>query len=209
MNSLLQMQAVIEAPYYEGEFLCPWQVAEFKPFSMLRLHGETTYSETGLVFAQLAKYNQIELAIDKQGVLEQILKAENLVLPGGIRLVSEEKVISPSCCCGLETWREWINFLKTGESPWLGHDPSPWIESQGDIVRVWSDGGIEPTTDAFHIDISRSRFQRALTLVERELQAFLFCIEGWAQEIGFVEPSKLSQKFNQCFLIEKRYCEPT
>jgi hypothetical protein len=135
MSTFIQMQAVIEAPYYEGEFLCPWEVPEVRPFSLIRLWGEMTYPEIGLVFAQLAQYNQIKLSSDKQVVLKQILKAKSLVLPGGIQVVcTGQDTISPSCCCGLETWREWIDFLKTGQSPWLGHDPSPWVEGLGDII---------------------------------------------------------------------------
>ncbi|MDJ0705407.1 MAG: hypothetical protein QNJ46_19155 [Leptolyngbyaceae cyanobacterium MO_188.B28] len=207
MKSLIQMQAVIEAPYHEGEFLCPWPVSEFEPFSMIRLCGDMTYPEIGLIFAQLAQYNQIELTNDKQAVLEQLLEAESLVLPGGIQILSEEKVIPPSCCCGLETWREWINFLKTGNSPWLGHDPSPWVESQGNVIRVWSDGGIEPIKNAFYVDVSRPYFKRALMLVEQELQAFLFSIESWAQNVGFTGSNGLFQKFDDCFKIGRRHTE--
>ena len=57
--TLIQMQAVIEAPYYEGEFSCPWAIVKFEPYSMMRLHGLMTYPEIGLVFAQLAKYNKL------------------------------------------------------------------------------------------------------------------------------------------------------
>lgn len=203
MNSLIQMQAVVESPYYADEFLCPWPIPEFKPLAMIRLWGEMTYPEIGLVFAQLARYNQIELANNKQTVLEEILKTESLVLPGGIQIVSAEKVIPPSCCCGLETWREWIDFLQTGHSPWLGHDPSPWVERQGNIIRIWSDGGIAPTQDAFHIDVSQPEFEKALMGVERELKAFLLAIERWAQNISFAEPNQLFQKFDQCFKIGK------
>ncbi|KAI9135143.1 hypothetical protein [Acaryochloris sp. CCMEE 5410] len=203
MNSSIQMQAVVESPYDAGEFLCPWPVPEFKPLSMIRLWGEMTYPEIGLVFAQLARYNQIELANNKHTVLEQILEAESLVLPGGIQIVSEAKVIPPSCCCGLETWREWIDFLQTGYSPWLGHDPSPWVERQGTIIRIWSDGGLEPMRDAFNIDVSQPEFEKALMGVERELQAFLFSIESWAQDIGVAEPNQLFQKFDHCFNIRK------
>lgn len=206
MSTFIQMQAVIEAPYYEGEFLCPWEVPEVRPFSLIRLWGEMTYPEIGLIFAQLAQYNRIELSNDKQVVLKQILKAKSLVLPGGIQIVcTGQHTISPSCCCGLETWREWIDFLKTGQSPWLGHDPSPWVEGLGDVVRIWSNGGIEPARNAFHIDVSRSQFEKALRVVERDLQAFLFCIDSWAQEIGFVESGKLFQKFDEYFNVRRRY----
>ncbi|NEQ68301.1 MAG: hypothetical protein F6K21_22930 [Symploca sp. SIO2D2] len=202
MDSLIQMQAVVETPYHEGEFVCPWEVPEFQPFSLLPVSGEMTYPEIGLVVAQLAQYNQIELTNDKQVVLRDILKAEGLVLPGGIQVISEgKKPISPSCCGGLETWREWIDFLQTGDSPWLGHDPSPWMENQGYFIRIWSDGGMEPAKNAFYIDVSRSDFERGLRQVEQELQAFLFCIESWAQEIEFAESRELLQKVDECFQI--------
>ncbi|WP_299415161.1 hypothetical protein [Acaryochloris sp. IP29b_bin.148] len=131
------------------------------------------------------------------------MEAESLVLPGGIQIVSEEKVIPPSCCCGLETWREWIDFLQTDHSPWLGHDPSPWVERQGNSIRIWSDGGTVPTRDAFYMDVSQPEFEKALMRVERELQAFLFSIESWAQDIGFAKPNPLFQKFDHCFKIWK------
>jgi hypothetical protein len=207
MNSSFQMRAVIEAPNYEGEFLCPWQVAEFKPFSMIPLSGEMTYPEIGLVFAQLAQYNQIELSCKKQVILEQILEAESLVLPGGIEVISEGMSIPPSCCCGLEGWRDWILFLETGDSPWLGHDPSPWIENQGGNILVWSDGGMESARNTFYIEVPRPHFKRVLTLVERELQAFLFSIESWAQEVGFNRSNELFQKFDECFNVGRKYTE--
>lgn len=74
MNSSIQLQAVIEAPYYEGEFFCPWEVIDFQPCSTIRLFGEMSYPEIGLVFAQLAKYNQIKLADDKQVVIRKLLE---------------------------------------------------------------------------------------------------------------------------------------
>ncbi len=205
MSSSIQLQAIVEAPNYEDEFLCPWEVAEFEPLSRIRLSAKITYPEIGLVFAQLAKCNKIKLENDKQTILKQILADDCLVLPGGIQVVQKRDIISPGCCCGLETWREWMYFLKTGQSPWLGHDPSPWLERRGDIIRIWSDGGIEPSSNAIYIDISYSQFKQALTLLEQDLQAFLFCIESWAQEIGFTESNKLSYKFDKCFDIGRRY----
>ena len=206
MSSLIQMQAVVEAPHYEDEFSCPWAVSEVLPFSMITLSGEMTYAKIGLVIAQLAKYNQIELTGDRLTVLNQIIAAESLVLPGGIQVTSEtQSTISPSCCCGLETWRDWVDFLKTGASPWLGHDPSPWIENLGDAIRIWSDGGMQAASKAFHIDVLRDRFAKSLILVEQDLQAFLFCVDSWAKEMGFAQSSKLCQKFDKCFNLKQDY----
>jgi hypothetical protein len=201
-----QLYAVIEAPYYQDEFIFPWDVPVFDSFSRIRLSGEMTYPEIGLVFAQLARYNQVDLSGESQTVLNQILEAESLVLPGGIQAVWADKVISPSCCCGLETWRDWQEFLKTGETPWLGHDPSPWLEIRGDLIRIWSDGGLdESIKNAFYVEIKRSAFREAIQSVERDLQGFLFCISSWAIEVGFQQSDELFQKFDRCFHIGRRY----
>jgi hypothetical protein len=201
-----QLHAVIEAPCSQDECIFPWDVPIFDSFSRIRLSGQMTCPEIGLVFAQLARYNQIDLSGDRQIVLKQILEAENLVLPGGIQAVWASKVIPPSCCCGLETWRDWQEFLKTGETPWLGHGPSPWLEIQGDLIRIWSDGGLgESTKNAFYIETERSIFRESLQSAERDLQAFLFCISSWAVAVGFEKSDELFQKFDHCFHIGRRY----
>jgi hypothetical protein len=208
MTSLFQLQAVIESPYLQDEFICPWDLPSFEPFSRIRLSGEMTCPEIGLVFAQLARYNQLDLSSESQTVLKQILEAERLVLPGGLQVVWADKVIPPSCCCGLETWRDWQEFLKTGETPWLGHDPSPWVEMRSDLIRIWSDGGLgESLKNTFYIDIERSAFRKGVQSAERDLQAFLFCIGSWVVEVGFEQSDELVQKFDRCFHIGRRYTE--
>ncbi len=206
MNSPFQIQAVVEAPSGQGE--CPWTIPQPEASSWIRLSGEITYEEIGLVCAQLVQYNCLDLSGEAKSVLKQVLDAESLVLPGGLQVILGNQLITPSCCCGLETWREWQYFLKTGESPWLGHDPSPWVEQRDDTVRIWSDGGLgESVRKAFYIDVSRSVFREGLRLVERELQGFLFCIPSWAQEVGFEQSNALFQKFDQCFNIGRRYTD--
>lgn len=196
INSPIQMQAVVEAPYFD-DFSCPWNVPEFTSFSLIPIHPDITYPEIELIFAQLAQYNQIELVEDKRVVLKQIIAEDGLILPGGIRVIINDRQdsIEPGCCCGLETWREWFDLLQTGNSPWLGHDPSPWIELKGEIVRIWSDGGIEKVSDAFAIEVRQTNFIQALMKIERDLQAFLVCIDSWTKEIGFEESNQLVQKF--------------
>ncbi|MEM6751715.1 MAG: hypothetical protein AAF630_01815 [Cyanobacteria bacterium P01_C01_bin.38] len=146
MNVNSQLQAVVEAPYNENEPLYPWAVADYKPFSFIRLSGKMTDGEVGLVFAQLVDYNDILSEGSANDVLHRVIQAPSLVLPGGIQArAANNKVISPSCCCGLERWRDWLRFMKKGQSPWLGHDPNPWVEKVKELVRVWSD------TKAFRI----------------------------------------------------------
>ncbi|KAF3883832.1 MULTISPECIES: hypothetical protein [Nostocales] len=119
---------------------------------------------------------------------------------GGLQVrTATDKVINPSCCCGLETWRDWLRFVKKGQSPWLGHDPSPWVEKVGGLVRVWSDKGAK----AFHIDFEQSKFEAELSKVQQDLNALLERSEDWASREGCSEPSKLSGKFDECFNISR------
>ncbi|MEH2404715.1 hypothetical protein [Nostoc sp.] len=111
------LQAVIEAPWYEGEPLCPWFVADHKPFSRIQLYGEMTDLEVGLIFAQLVKYNDLDSESDAYEVLYQVIESETLILPGGLQVRSTaDELIYPGCCCGLEEWREWLDFLTKGRS---------------------------------------------------------------------------------------------
>ncbi len=81
------------------------------------------------------------------------------------------------------------------------------IESQDPIIRVWSDGGIDLSKATFHIEVLRSDFKRALTLVEQDLQAFLFSIESWTQVISFKAANQLFERFDDDFKIKTRSTE--
>jgi hypothetical protein len=206
MSSPFQLQAVVELYGLDAQSTFPWEIAEIDSFVWIRLSAEMTQPEIGLFFAQLARYQQIDLSGNREEILKEILGADGLALPGGIQAVFEEQVISPSCCCGLESWRDWQEFLRTGKTPWLGHDPSPWLEQRGGVIRIWSDGGLdESMKNAFKIEVERPAFERALQSVERDLLGFRFCIESWCESIGFDRASELAKKVEQCFQIGQRH----
>jgi hypothetical protein len=54
----------------------------------------------------------------------------------GVHRGRSRTVIGPSCCCGLEGWKAWLDILTTGQSPWMGHDPAPFVELLGEQVCV-------------------------------------------------------------------------
>jgi hypothetical protein len=205
-SSPFQLQAVIEFYSLDVESVCPWEIAEIDGLVWMRLSAEMTQPEIGLFFAQLASYNQIDLSRNREAILKDILAADRLALAGGIQAVFNDRVISPSCCCGLEGWREWQHFLKTGETPWLGHDPSPWLEQVDGVIRIWSDGGLGNSIEnAFEFEVDRPVFELALQSVERDLLGFRFCIESWCESIGFERASELADKVEQCFQLSQRH----
>jgi hypothetical protein len=140
--ALPELHPVVEAPWFEGAPPWPWLIANREPFSFIRLSGGMPKPEVGSVIAQLVGYNQVEAEPTVEGLLATAIVAESLVLPGGVQASAGEHEINPSCCCGLEEWRAWLECLESGGSPWMGHDPAPRIEWAGEVVRVWSDGGL-------------------------------------------------------------------
>jgi hypothetical protein len=206
MAPALILQAVIATPIVTSEFTSPWPMAPANTSDWIKLSGEMTNPEIGLALSLLLEHNQLDSSHSVSEVLEQLLVAAELIWMGGIRAVgSDGRNIPPSCCCGLETWREWPDFLATGTTPWLGHSPSPWVENYGDAIRIWSDGGLgESVKNAFFVDVSRAVFKESLSLVERDLQAFLFCVESWAQEVGCDQSAELVQKIDRCFDIRRK-----
>lgn len=197
------LNAVVQLPRHQVKLLCPWEIVDYEPSSFMSLHGDMTSLEVGLILARLINYGGLELEGSVNDVLHQIIESQSMVLPGGLQAINGEKskVISPSCCCGLESWQDWESFLVTGESPWLGHTPDPWVERVGDLIRVWSDGGIYPLQNGFYIDFERSTFEMELEKVHQDLSDFVLLVELWAAGIGFSGAWELAQKFRQFFHI--------
>ncbi|WP_157544907.1 hypothetical protein [Microtetraspora fusca] len=106
--------------------------------------------------------------------------------------------ISPSCCSGLEDWREW-GALPQGYWPFLGHDPSPWIEILSDRFRVWPDDG-RSAGDLF-IDIPARELPGLLRGVQRDLLGFLNAVEKWALAIFPDRTPALLELLDECFDI--------
>jgi hypothetical protein len=206
MSCSFELRAVIDLYGFEIEPTCPWEVADLGDLRWMRLSAKMTQPEIGAFFARLISYNHIERSGSLNAILREIVAADSLVLAGGIQAIFKEQIISPSCCCGLEGWRDWQNFLETGETPWLGHDPSPWIERVGDMIRIWSDGRLgDSIENAFKIEVAGAEFDRALNIVERDLLGFQLCIENWCEAIEFDLASDLAKKVKQCFEIDRRY----
>ena len=175
-----KLEAVVESPERRISTWGPLPDLPEYP-GMIRLSSSTPEAEVAVVVAQLTVYGRTGQA---PLTMEQLVNEPVRILPGGLRAVSGETVIAPSCCCGLETWREWIGLLKGGGSPWLGHDPAPWVEKQKDSFIVHSDGGLGEDSGPVrgvvkHVSFSRSELEAALDRVQADLAGFLMRLEDW------------------------------
>ncbi|MET8403762.1 hypothetical protein [Streptomyces sp900116325] len=144
--------------------------------------------EIGAALAALAEYNS-QASDDDSPVtdageqIRRLLEAEKVIAPGGLRIrrTDNDVTVSPGCCCGLEDWREWLDVL-TGETPWLGHDPSPRIEHADKLIRLWADGGEEATKapSARPIEIPVDDLVGILNSVRDAMRGFLSLTKQWA-----------------------------
>jgi hypothetical protein len=194
------LHAVVEG--FSLEPSATWvEVPATRP-NLLRLSADTPFDEVSLVVAQLCSYNSS--GNDNRSLsLAELLISPDVVLPGGLAAVDDSRIIQPACCSGLEEWREWYLFLETGQQPWLGHDPSPWIQTMGTKYLVWSDGGLgEPQpTAAFSIEFERSELAAAIASAEADLLGFLEPLRNWAEIVDPNLGADLVRCFSTWFIV--------
>jgi hypothetical protein len=185
---------VVELPWFEAGCPYPWPVSDRPAFSHLRLSELVTDAEVGSVAAALAKSSEVETGSAAE-VLAGLVRSEELLLYGGVGVADGDRHIRPGCCCELHDWRQWLDGLRTGHSPWMGHDPAPRVEWGDSVVRVWSDGGTGPVPEAFAIDLSRERVVEQLARVEADLRGYTTRLAAWSAAAGFTEPDALADRF--------------
>jgi hypothetical protein len=98
-----------------------------------------------------------------------------LIASGGLRATDHRFELLPSCCCGLEGWREWYRVKPGGSSPWLGHDPNPWVDCRGEAAVLWTDDD----GDGVSLTVPFDSVGYALIIVEDMLESFVLRLENW------------------------------
>ena len=209
---MIELIPIIERA--NDEKLAPWKI-ETSNNVFIELSSQSDFNEIGAVIWQLFRYNYgqdefernfIPKPFSKFEIIETIINDSELVLPGGLKAVKDKFTIFPSCCCGLEDCGEWRDIFEKKLSPWLGHDPSPWVEILNEKVRIWSDGGLEPVDslpqNAFYIECENSQLKLALGIASKNLADFSNKIKSWADNERLSKLSlQLSKKFSSEFNI--------
>lgn len=141
---MLVLEPVIDAAGAAGFTL--WPITARTGRSLIRVSASTSPADVGTVMAALQPQGSDAPAAhprDAAAVLRVIIEADCLIAAGGLlaRDTQTGVAILPSCCCGLESWREWTAVPRGGQS-WLGHSPAPWVEHLDNAVRIWPDGGL-------------------------------------------------------------------
>ena len=189
----MELHAVVES-YWIVDEEPPWSfVASGVPF--LRVSALTP-EQIGYVVALLVDYNSIPLAASAEEVFANIAAYDDgIVLPGGVEIVADGRVISPGCCAGLESWCEWVDLRDGSPPPFLGHDPDPWLETMEDGVRVWSDN--LTSEGVFHVDATWETYERGVASLREEVESFMRLLEEWVSSVAPVNAKGAMEKMRR------------
>ncbi|NIK67584.1 hypothetical protein [Paenibacillus sp. BK720] len=132
---MAKIHAVITNPFCKQP---PW-LPEVNYKDTVILSKNSTTEDAVLFLTLLCWYNDIDIEQKPDKVFKKLIKKDEVAISGGIAFADEERVITPSCCCGLEDWQEVYKSVRGGTSPWLGHDPYPSLQYEENNVKVWSD----------------------------------------------------------------------
>lgn len=201
---MLILEPAIETFGTRG-FTC-WPVAD-PADGMVRLSAEMTAAEVGVAVAALVPGRLADdLPPEAGSLVHAIIGTKTLIAPGGLRARDAKTGVSiaPSCCCGLESWREWAS-VREGGQPWLGHDPAPWVEHLDGGVRIWSDGGLgDAPPPVQRIESPLDAVDAALDQAHDDLRGFLTAVRRWAQILSPDTAGELEAKLDQSFRITGR-----
>lgn len=190
LGGVAALDAVVESAGALGG--APWPVADVPAFGWVVVSGRMTPAEVGTVLATMAEYEGLlgdeeGAAVDTRAVVAGLVAAEKIIAPGGLRARDERTgaVVVPGCCAGLEDWWEWSGLAGGDDGPWLGHDPAPWFELDGGLLRLWPDGPLTRATptrpqNGPPVDFVVTELPGLLSGVREDLTGFLARTGEWA-----------------------------
>lgn len=137
------VKAMIEnVTLYNDDCRTNW-LSELSTQKYIQLSKNSSKEDVDLFLVALFANNDVNY---KDSVNESFLnllkeyKENGLICSGGIVFYDENKEILPSCCCGIEGFKQVIQEIKEEISGiWLGHDPFPVVEFAENTVTVWQD----------------------------------------------------------------------
>jgi hypothetical protein len=200
MSSEPQIHAVVEVAVDDEK---TWVNLPPKPWpSFIRLSGQSTANEVAFLVGTLSSYGTSNQTPAKSP--EELVRTFPKILPGGFASVDDTQTIYPSCCSGLENWSDWLDVLSSGESPWMGHDPAPFIELVDGRVHIWADGGLgDKPASVASVVFTIAQFESALRRAVADLEEFTIPLCAWLQNHAPQQASLIGKKFKHAFVTRR------
>jgi len=198
---MLAITPVLEVPCKKQGYEWPWAVLPASPYSSVPL-DPASLDCMGTFFASLCAGESPDSV---ESCLQMIRDADELIACGGFEISADGVQICPSCCSGLEHWREWRIFLETGVSPWMGHDPFGWAERKENEIVFWTDGAATTPHARLGPSIVTSYqiYESALSRAEQRLKSFMAGLPLWLNYVGRAEDTDILRKIEHDFKIEE------
>ncbi|WP_319115504.1 hypothetical protein [Streptomyces caniscabiei] len=184
------MQPVLEIVARDDDFAL-WPVSEHESYGYLVLDGRLTPAQVGTAVMRIADCNDFEpeeehgpCPTDPLGAfLHGLLTMPDLHAAGGFRVTDRATAtvhVEPGCCCGLETWRDWLEVLDGSGFSGFGHDPSSAAERVGDTVRLTFDADAKDGSPVIELPVDDVR--ALVTGAQQDLRDFLGLAGDWAEQ---------------------------
>lgn len=161
------------------------------------LNADTSLDDVARIVARVAEYVSDCLPASPDEAAQVIALAEVVVVSGGLIVTGNGFRSEPSCCCGLEQWREWYGVKPGGSSPWLGHDPTPGVECGETEAVICSDS----TDEAARLTVSYLDLAVALAEADADLTAFLSRLDVWRRAAAISQALDVVGRFADAFAI--------
>lgn len=198
------VRAIINDPYYKQ----PSWLPQVEYCENAYLSKDSNTKDVVLFLTLLCGYNDVDIKREPNELMKELIQLDDVALSGGIAFEDQDKAILPSCCCGLEQWKDVTKAVVNNEDVWLGHDPFPTLEYIEDSVRIWSDDifGVmreealteQEKQNMFFIEFNRTELIDKLKSIELDLQHFFKY--PLTKELAMVD-SKLLDQFYE------KYCK--
>lgn len=161
-----------------------------KSFKFVEMTSNSNLNDVELLVASLLSFNDLDL---NSNFVDSLFIPNELALVGGLSFKADDIHIGASCCADFQDWIDVVKNIKEKKSPWMGHDPSPWFEFDGDNTVLWSDDIDEREINNLdYIQFTQQEFERQLIEAKEELKQFLKIVEQWSSENYSIDADKLT-----------------
>ena len=174
----------------------PFLVHSSAQINYVKLTSNSTLNDVSLLIGSLLDFNELSL---NSKFVDALYKEEELALVGGLLFEQNGLKIGASCCADFQEWEIVAEEIKSGISPWIGHDPSPWFEFKGKNIIVWSEDDRE---NSYSIQLTQTEFSEQLEIAKQELQGFLEIVKAWALENYKVDYKRLVKGINHYLFVK-------
>lgn len=127
--------------------------------------------------------------------IQMLLSEDFRTASGGMLVRTDSVELVPGCCSWLEEWGYARKAVVGADEVWWGHNPSMFIQSDGEMVRIWqgdSDIWTGHNWSRLHVEapwpmtppdiaVLPSTFAQALLAFERDLEAFAQRLGRWSR----------------------------